>query len=385
MTKSRHSTLEKAILVLQDGSCFLGSAFGATGVRVGEVVFNTSITGYQEILTDPSYHQQMVVLTYPHIGNVGVNSEDVESAKIWSAGLIIRDYPLHMSNWRANNTLHQWMRENNSVGICDIDTRHLTALLRSKGALSGCIMSGKSINKEKALDRAKAFKGLNHVDLAKVVTCEKPYEWTQGSWQLSGGYPSYGDEHFTHHIVVYDFGVKYNMLRLLADHGYKLTVVPAKTKVDKVLSFKPDGILLSNGPGDPAACTYAIKNIQTLLQYKIPMLGICLGHQLLALAAGAKTCKMKFGHHGGNHPVKNQLNQVMITSQNHGFTIDAATLPRHLKATHHSLFDGTIQGIKHTEAPAIGFQGHPEASPGPGDMQGFFRAFDELLVTHACT
>lgn len=373
---------QQAILMLQDGTCFSGVAFGATGVRVGEVVFNTSMTGYQEILTDPSYHQQMVVLTYPHIGNVGVNAEDVESGQIWTAGLIVRDYPRQMSNWRAEADLQTWMRQNNAVGICDIDTRHLTSLLRDKGTTSGCIMSGKSIDKAKALTQAKAFKGLHNRDLAKVVSCDKSYQWCEGSWQLSQGYRRYPKSHFSRHIVVYDFGVKHNMLRLLADHGYRLTVVPAKTKAEDVLAIHPDGVLLSNGPGDPVACTYAIENTKILLEHKMPMLCICLGYQLLALASGAKTLKMKFGHHGGNHPVRDSRQRVMITSQNHGFAVDQESLPQHLVVTHYSLFDGTIQGIKHTQAPAIGFQGHPEAGPGPGDMQGFFRAFDELLVAH---
>ena len=382
MEETVHHKPEKAVLVLQDGTCFSGFSFGATGTRVGEVVFNTSMTGYQEILTDPSYHQQMVVLTYPHIGNVGINDEDVESSQIWSAGLIIRDYPNVASSWRCEMDLHSWMQENNAVGISDIDTRHLTSLLRTKGALAGCIVSGKSASREKALEKAKAFKGLHNTDLAKVVTCSEPYEWKQGSWTLQHGYQNYPNSHFNKHIVVYDFGVKRNMLRLLCDYGYKLTVVPAKTKAEDVLQMKPDGVLLSNGPGDPAPCSYAIKSIQTLLQKKVPILGICLGFQLLALASGAKTIKMKFGHHGGNHPVKDAQNQVMITSQNHGFAVDESSLPHGLKATHHSLFDGTIQGIVHTEAPAIGFQGHPEASPGPHDMGPFFAQFDKLLKSH---
>ncbi len=370
---------EKALLVLQDGTSFSGFSFGAKGSRVGEVVFNTSMTGYQEILTDPSYHQQMTVLTYPHIGNVGVNEEDMESTQIWSAGLIIRDYPIVESNWRSQCDLHSWMKERNAVGISNIDTRHLTSVLRTKGALAGCIMSGKSANYDKALSKAKAFKGLKNTDLAKVVTCSESYTWNQGSWQLEGGYQNYPKKHFKAHIVVYDFGVKRNMLRLLVDHGYRLTVVPAKTSAADVLSMKPDGVLLSNGPGDPAPCTYAIKNIQALLQKKLPLLGICLGHQLLALASGAKTEKMKFGHHGGNHPVRDLKNRVMITSQNHGFAVSDEQLPKEVKATHFSLFDGTIQGIQHKSSPAIGFQGHPEASPGPFDMGYFFTEFDKLV------
>lgn len=373
-----------ALLVLEDGSVFKGTAIGASGVSVGEVVFNTSMTGYQEILTDPSYAEQIVTLTYPHIGNTGINSEDCESNKIWAKGLVIRDLPLLVSNFRSEQGLSEYLEENNILGIADIDTRRLTRILRDKGAQNGCIIANNalddfSLDESVALAKAQAFAGLKGMDLAKEVTCDEAYQWTDGSWVLGEGYQAALDNH-EFHVVAYDFGVKRNILRMLADRGCKLTVVPAKTTADEVLALKPDGVFLSNGPGDPQPCDYAIAAIKQLLETNIPIFGICLGHQLLALASGANTVKMKFGHHGANHPVKDIKGQrVMITSQNHGFAVDENNLPNTLEVTHVSLFDKSLQGIHRTDKPAFSFQGHPEASPGPHDAAPLFDHFIELM------
>ncbi|MBQ4876471.1 glutamine-hydrolyzing carbamoyl-phosphate synthase small subunit [Pseudoalteromonas luteoviolacea] len=373
MTKS-------ALLVLEDGTVFRGTAIGADGISVGEVVFNTSMTGYQEILTDPSYAEQIVTLTYPHIGNTGTNSEDEEADKIWAKGLVIRDLPLLASNFRNEQSLSDYLKERNILGIADIDTRKLTRILRDKGAQNGCIIAGDDVDEQQALEAAKAFPGLKGMDLAKVVTTESSFPWNEGSWTLGEGFKTLeqGEEQF--HVVAYDFGVKKNILRMLVDRGCKLTVVPAETSAAEVLALNPDGIFLSNGPGDPEPCTYAIDAIQSFLETDTPIFGICLGHQLLALASGAKTVKMKFGHHGGNHPVKDlDRDVVMITAQNHGFAADEQSLPDNLRATHKSLFDGTLQGIHRTDKPAFSFQGHPEASPGPHDAAPLFDHFIELM------
>ncbi|GGY97484.1 carbamoyl-phosphate synthase small chain [Shewanella fodinae] len=373
MTKS-------ALLVLEDGTVFTGTAIGADGIAVGEVVFNTSMTGYQEILTDPSYSRQIVTLTYPHIGNTGINAEDTESSAIHACGLIIRDLPLIASNFRSQRSLSDYLRANNVVGIADIDTRKLTRILREKGAQSGCIMAGE-MDADKALAAAKAFPGLKGMDLAKEVTTDSAYQWRQGTWTLEGGLPEdKAADEFKFKVVAYDFGIKRNILRMLVDRGCDVTVVPAKTPASDVLAMAPDGIFLSNGPGDPEPCDYAISAIKSFLQTDIPVFGICLGHQLLALASGAKTMKMKFGHHGANHPVKDlQKGTVMITSQNHGFAADEASLPANVKVTHKSLFDGSLQGIHLTDKPAFSFQGHPEASPGPHDCAPLFDHFIELI------
>lgn len=364
---------QPAILVLADGSVFHGTAIGATGHTIGEVVFNTAMTSYQEILTDPSYTKQIVTLTYPHIGNTGANGEDIESAKVYAAGLIIRDLPLLHSNFRANQSLSDYLKANNVVAIADIDTRRLTRILRDKGAQAGCIMAGE-IDEAKALELAKSFGSMAGLDLAKVVTCDKPYAWTQGEWQLGKGYMEAENPQF--HVVAYDFGVKYNILRMLAERGCKLTVVPAKTPAADVLALNPDGIFLSNGPGDPEPCDYAITAIQQLLESKKPIFGICLGHQLLGLAAGGKTKKMAFGHHGANHPVQDlDTQKVLITSQNHGFEVDEHSLPQNVRVTHRSLFDNSVQGIELTNQAAFSFQGHPEASPGPNDVAYLFDKF----------
>ncbi|WP_213995652.1 glutamine-hydrolyzing carbamoyl-phosphate synthase small subunit [Arsukibacterium sp.] len=374
MTKS-------ALLVLEDGTVFHGTAIGAEGVSVGEVVFNTSMTGYQEILTDPSYAEQIVTLTYPHIGNTGTNSEDEESGQVWAKGLIIRDLPLLASNFRNQLSLSQYLTQHNILGIADIDTRKLTRILREKGAQNGCIMAGDNLDEAKALQLAQDFAGLAGMDLAKEVTVKSSYQWTEGSWALGEGHRPAAAEQF--HVVAYDFGVKRNILRMLADRGCKLTVVPAQTPAADVLALNPDGIFLSNGPGDPAPCDYAIDAIKTFLDTDIPLFGICLGHQLLALASGAKTSKMKFGHHGANHPVQNlDSNKVLITAQNHGFAVDEATLPVNLRATHKSLFDGSLQGIHRTDKPAFSFQGHPEASPGPHEASELFDHFIALMQQH---
>jgi carbamoyl-phosphate synthase small subunit len=368
-----------ALLVLEDGTVFRGTAIGAEGISVGEVVFNTSMTGYQEILTDPSYAEQIITLTYPHIGNTGTNSEDEEANKIWAKGLVIRDLPLLASNFRNEQSLDEYLRQRNILGIADIDTRKLTRILRDKGAQNGCIIAG-DIDEEKALEAAKSFPGLKGMDLAKVVTTAENYQWTESSWTLGSGFKTLSEEDTKFHVVAYDFGVKRNILRMLVDRGCKLTVVPAKTSAADVLALNPDGIFLSNGPGDPEPCTYAIEAIQSFLETETPVFGICLGHQLLALASGAKTSKMKFGHHGGNHPVKDlDKGVVMITAQNHGFAVEEDNLPENLRATHKSLFDGTLQGIHRTDKPAFSFQGHPEASPGPHDAAPLFNHFIDLM------
>jgi carbamoyl-phosphate synthase, small subunit len=364
--------------VLEDGTIFRGVSIGAEGCSVGEVVFNTSMTGYQEILTDPSYSRQIVTLTYPHIGNTGTNSEDEESSAVHAQGLIIRDLPLVASNFRSQETLSDYLKRQNVVGISDIDTRKLTRILREKGAQAGCIMTGKNLDESAALAQAKAFPGLNGMDLAKEVTVSHSYDWVEGSWELGKGHTTPAE--LPYHVVAYDFGAKLNILRMLVDRGCRLTVVPAKTSAEEVLALNPDGIFLSNGPGDPAPCDYAIAAIQAFLETEIPVFGICLGHQLLGLASGAKTIKMKFGHHGANHPVKDlDRNVVMITSQNHGFAVDEATLPSNLRATHKSLFDGSLQGLHRTDKPAFSFQGHPEASPGPHDAAPLFDHFIDLI------
>jgi len=370
-----------AILALEDGTLFRGISIGADGQSVGEVVFNTAMTGYQEILTDPSYARQMVTLTYPHIGNTGVTEEDEESRQIWAAGLIIRNLPLLASSWRRQKNLDEYLRDNGVVGIADIDTRKLTRILREKGALSGCIMAGE-VDEAAALAAAKSFAGLKGMDLAKEVTVTEPYRWSEGSWAWGEGHTKPAVSQFK--VVAYDYGVKRNILRMLVDRGCDLTVVPAQTPASEVLAMNPDGVFLSNGPGDPEPCDYAIAAIREILETDIPVFGICLGHQLLALASGAKTVKMKFGHHGANHPVKSlDDNTVMITSQNHGFAADEATLPANLRATHRSLFDGSLQGIHRTDKPAFSFQGHPEASPGPNDAAPLFDHFIELMQARA--
>lgn len=380
MLLSQQAPLPTAILALADGTTFVGNAIGAAGSTVGEVVFNTSITGYQEILTDPSYNRQIVTLTYPHIGNYGTNPEDVESRQVYAAGLIIRDLPMVESNFRSTADLSTYLRNNGTVAIANIDTRRLTRHLRTHGAQNGCIVALPHTNKptaaelEQAVAAAKAAPNMVGQDLAQVVTCNEPYEWTQSEWALGEGYGTQAEPQF--HVVAYDFGVKYNILRMLAERGCRITVVPAKTPAADVLAMNPDGVFLSNGPGDPEPCDYAISAIRTLLDSGKPLFGICLGHQLMALASGAKTFKMKFGHHGGNHPVKDlDSGRVSITSQNHGFAVDAESLPANLRATHVSLFDGTLQGLERTDKPAFCFQGHPEASPGPHDIAYLFDRF----------
>ncbi len=374
---------KSALLVLEDGTAFYGKAIGAEGQTVGEVVFNTSITGYQEILTDPSYCRQIVTLTYPHIGNVGTNNEDEESGEIFASGLVIRDLPLLASSWRKQENLDAYLKRNNVVAIADIDTRKLTRILREKGAQAGCIVAGADLDEAAALTAAKGFGGLKGMDLAKEVTTRQPYEWAQGSWSIKDGLPEAPhpiEEKLPYHVVAYDYGIKRNILRMLVDRGCRLTVVPAQTSASEVLAMNPDGVFLSNGPGDPEPCDYAITAIKEILQTKLPIFGICLGHQLLALASGAKTVKMKFGHHGANHPVfDDEANCVMITSQNHGFAVDEESLPDNLRATHRSLFDGSLQGIHRTDAAAFSFQGHPEASPGPHDAAPLFDYFIELI------
>jgi len=369
-----------AILVLEDGSVFRGQSIGADGQTVGEVVFNTALTGYQEILTDPSYARQIVTLTYPHIGNTGVNKEDEESGDIYAAGLVIRDLPLLVSNFRSEQALDAYLREHNIVGIADIDTRRLTRILREKGAQAGCILAGDSVDEATALAAAKAFPGLKGMDLAKEVTTKAAYEWNETSWSLEHGHQTVAAEDQKFHVVAYDFGVKRNILRMLVDRGCRLTVVPAKTPAEDVMAMNPDGVFLSNGPGDPEPCDYAIDAIKTIVDSGKPTFGICLGHQLLALASDAKTMKMKFGHHGANHPVQNLDDKtVMISSQNHGFAVDEQSMSNTLCVTHASLFDGSIQGIHRTDKPAFGFQGHPEASPGPHDVAPVFDHFIELM------
>ncbi len=372
-----------AILVLADGTVFRGIAIGASGSSVGEVVFNTAMTGYQEILTDPSYCKQIVTLTCPHIGNVGVNTEDVESRQVFASGLVIRELSLSVSNWRSSQSLPEYLKANKVVAIADIDTRKLTRMLREKGAQNGCIATGDDV--EAALKAARGFAGLAGLDLAQVVSCAQPYEWTQKEWQLGSGYDEQQSSALSPqspvlHVVAYDFGIKHNILRKLAERGCKVTVVPAKTSADEALVLKPDGVFLSNGPGDPEPCDYAIAATQQFLQSGVPLFGICLGHQIMGLAVGAKTLKMKFGHRGANHPVQDvQSKRVMITSQNHGFAVDAATLPKNARITHVSLFDGTLQGFELIDKPAFCFQGHPEASPGPHDVDYLFDRFVELM------
>lgn len=363
-----------AILVLADGSVFRGTSVGFNGTTSGEVVFNTSMTGYQEILTDPSYCKQIVTLTYPHIGNTGTNDEDVESRAVYAAGLIIRDLPLLHSNFRSNESLQDYLIRHETVAIADIDTRRLTRILRDKGAQAGAILTGADATEEKARELIAAFGSMVGKDLAKEVTCDAAYEWTEGEWQLGKGFVTPSEQPY--HVVAYDFGVKTNILRMLAERGCRLTVVPAQTPASEVLAHNPDGIFLSNGPGDPEPCDYAIAAIRELLASKKPLFGICLGHQLLGLASGAKTSKMPFGHHGANHPVQDLDSQrVMITSQNHGFQIDENSLPANVRVTHRSLFDGTVQGIELTDQVAFSFQGHPEASPGPHDVAYLFDKF----------
>lgn len=369
-----------AILVLADGSVFRGTAIGADGQTVGEVVFNTAMTGYQEILTDPSYAKQIVTLTYPHIGNTGVNQEDEECESIWAAGLVIRDLPLLESNFRSKQALDVYLKTRNILGIANIDTRRLTRILREKGAQNGCIMAGDTLNEDDALSAAKAFSGLKGLDLAKEVSTKEAYRWDLGSWTLGQGFRQLDEGQARYKVVAYDYGVKRNILRMLVDRGCDITVVPAQTSAQEVLEMNPDGVFLSNGPGDPEPCDYAIAAIKELLAAGVPTFGICLGHQLLALASGAKTVKMKFGHHGGNHPVQNtETGVVMITSQNHGFAADETTLPDNVVVTHKSLFDHSLQGIHLTDKPAFSFQGHPEASPGPHDAAPLFDHFIDLM------
>ena len=367
-----------AILALEDGTVFQGVSIGSDGVTAGEVVFNTAMTGYQEILTDPSYCKQIVTLTYPHIGNTGTTPEDEESSQVWAAGLVVRDLPRLASNWRNQEALGDYLRRNNVVAIADIDTRELTRVLREKGAQAGCIMAG-SIDEQDAIAKAKEFPGLSGMDLAKVVSSTESYQWKEGSWSLEEGHKK-PEGKAQYKVVAYDFGVKRNILRMLVDRGCDVTVVPAQTTVEEVLKQNPDGVFLSNGPGDPEPCDYALSAIKTLLEKKIPLFGICLGHQLLGIASGGKTLKMKFGHHGANHPVKDlKTNVVMITSQNHGFAVDEDSLPESVEATHRSLFDGSLQGIAHKDRPAFGFQGHPEASPGPHDVAPLFDQFIQSM------
>ena len=377
----RESTLTEAILALEDGSIFRGQSIGVSGAAVGEVVFNTAMTGYQEILTDPSYARQLITLTYPHIGNTGVNEEDVESGRVWADGLIIRDLPILPSSWRMQRSLGQFLAEHAVVAIAEIDTRRLTRIIRTKGAQSGCILVGDPSKKaeKRAVAKAREFPGLAGMDLACVVSTPEPYTWEEGGWSARDGYRTAARTHV--HVVVFDFGVKHNILRMLVDRGCRLTVVPARTSVAEVLALRPDGVVLSNGPGDPQPCDYAIETIAGLVDAAMPTFGICLGYQLLALASGAQTVKMPHGHHGANHPVRTlDDDRVVITSQNHGFAVDADTLPACLEPTHVSLFDGSLQGIRRRDRPAFGFQGHPEASPGPHDVGNLFDEFVAMMV-----
>ena len=372
-----------AILVLADGTVFAGESVGAEGSAVGEVVFNTAMTGYQEILTDPSYARQLVTLTYPHIGNTGVNAEDEESDRVQAAGLVVRDVPELLSSWRAASSLEDYLRRQDVVGITEVDTRELTRLLREGGAQNGCILAGDDPRVETALAQARAFPGIRGMDLAREVTTREVYQWDDGVWSLADGYATHHPGSDDLHVVAYDYGTKRNILRMLASRGCRITVVPAETPASEVLALSPDGVFLSNGPGDPEPCGYAISAIRTIVEEGLPTFGICLGHQLLALASGARTVKMKFGHHGANHPVVDvATGRVMITSQNHGFAADEATLPENLRATHRSLFDGTLQGIHRTDRPAFAFQGHPEASPGPHDAAPLFDHFVDLMRKH---
>ncbi len=374
-----------AILALADGSIFRGESIGADGSSVGEVVFNTAMTGYQEILTDPSYARQIVTLTYPHIGNTGVTPQDVESDKVQAAGLVIRDLPLLASNWRSKQSLDEYLKDNGIVAIAGIDTRRLTRILREKGSQNGCLLAGDDISDEQALELARGFPGLKGMDLAKEVSVKESYQWRSSVWALeTDSHAERSDAELPYHVVAYDYGVKFNILRMLVERGCRLTVVPAQTPAADVLALNPDGVFLSNGPGDPEPCDYAIAAIKTILETDIPVFGICLGHQLLALASGAKTVKMGHGHHGANHPVQDlDSGVVMITSQNHGFAVDEATLPANLRLTHKSLFDGTLQGIERTDKAAFSFQGHPEASPGPNDVAPLFDRFIDAMSKRA--
>jgi len=378
-----------AILALADGTVFRGSSIGAPGVSAGEVVFNTAMTGYQEILTDPSYCSQIVTLTYPHIGNTGTNAEDVESDRVYAAGLVIRDLPLQPSNWRKTRDLTEYLVAENVVAIADIDTRKLTRILREKGAQNGCLAAAApdaahGIDPDEAIARARAFPGLAGMDLAKEVSCRAPYRWQEGGWDLGRGYAVHDDGRL--HVVAYDYGIKRNILRKLASRGCRLTVLPAQARADEVLALEPDGVFLSNGPGDPEPCGYAIEAIRKVVAEGVPTFGICLGHQLLALASGARTVKMKFGHHGANHPVQDlDTGRVLISSQNHGFAVDASTLPANARVTHVSLFDGSLQGFARTDRPAFCFQGHPEASPGPHDVDYLFDRFVAMMDKHQAT
>jgi carbamoyl-phosphate synthase small subunit len=381
--------MHSAILALEDGSIFRGISIGADGLSVGEVVFNTSMTGYQEILTDPSYSKQIVTLTYPHIGNTGVNSEDEESAHVWCTGLVIRDLPLLASSWRKEESLENYLKARGVIAIADIDTRRLTRILREKGAQNGCIIAGIYIDQDAsitaAIAAAKGFSGLKGMDLAKVVSTQESYSWNEGTWVTDGKTVGYTIQHeqSPFHVVAYDFGVKRNILRMLRASGCRLTVVPAQTPASEVLAMNPDGVFLSNGPGDPVPCDYAIQAAREIMEHNIPMFGICLGHQILSIASGAQCIKMKFGHHGANHPVEDlKTKQVMITSQNHGFAVDENTLPANLIATHRSLFDGSLQGVERIDKPVFSFQGHPEASPGPHDVALLFDHFIELMQTY---
>ena len=375
-----------ALLALADGSLFYGESIGIDGEPRGEVVFNTAMTGYQEILTDPSYARQIVTLTYPHIGNTGTNPEDEESSAVHAAGLVIRDLPLMASNYRNEEDLSSYLRNRGIVAIADIDTRRLTRILREKGALNGCLMAGETVDEEQALAAARGFAGLKGMDLAQEVTASETYPWTQGSWVHGEGHREHAGADLPWHVVAYDYGVKRNILRMLVDRGCRLTVVPARTPAAEVLALAPDGVFLSNGPGDPEPCDYAIQAIRELLDTGLPIFGICLGHQLLGLASGAATVKMKFGHHGANHPVQNlEDGTVLITSQNHGFAVDESQLPDNLRVTHKSLFDGSLQGIHRNDKPAFSFQGHPEASPGPHDAAPLFDHFIELIAARSGT
>ncbi len=376
--------MPSALLALEDGSLFYGESIGVSGESVGEVVFNTAMTGYQEILSDPSYARQIVTLTYPHIGNTGTNAEDMESARLYATGLVIRELPVQLSNFRATESLPEFLHRHKMVAIAGIDTRRLTRILREKGAQNGCILTAEKgkPDKKAALEAARAFPGLKGMDLAKVVTTRKPYAWDEGVWALGQGHARVDNPNF--HVVAFDFGVKRNILRMLATRGCRITVMPAQTTASDVLALRPDGIFLSNGPGDPEPCTYAIEAIRSLVDTGIPVFGICLGHQLLGLASGARTVKMKFGHHGANHPVLDvDSGRVMITSQNHGFAVDAASLPANLRITHKSLFDGSVQGLARTDRAAFCFQGHPEASPGPHDVAPLFDRFIQLMLERA--
>ena len=373
----------EALLALEDGSLFRGYSVGVSGTATGEVVFNTSMTGYQEVLTDPSYCRQIVTLTYPHVGNVGTNSEDEESRGAFASGLVVRDVPMRASNWRSQSSLESCLERHGVIGLAGIDTRRLTRLLREKGAMSGAIVAGHELDADVAVSRARAFPGLCGMDLAREVTVADPYEWTSGPWTGTQGYRHPESDGLPWRVVAYDFGVKRNILRTLVSRGCRVDVVPAETPAREVLSRSPHGVFLSNGPGDPEPCDYAIESIRELLDQGIPIFGICLGHQLLALASGARTMKMKFGHHGTNHPVSHlDTGRILITSQNHGFAVEESSLPDNLVVTHRSLFDGTIQGLRRTDVPALGFQGHPEASPGPHDPVGLFDQFIDLMAAH---